>query len=213
MEPKGSSHAFPKPWFRKSRESWFVEFNGKQINLGRDKEAAFEKYRKRLAAPPETLRVVDSSLVVVLCDNFLGWVEKHRSAATCGWYLERLQEFASKYPHLTVDEQQGYIDTNPIAEMETPSAGRRENTVSKVEFDEIFGCVRNDALRDLLVVSYETGYRPQESLRVEARHLDSKNQPVLSSEQREDRALAQNDQTGLHSPGDLVVQRRCQSNN
>ena len=29
--PKGS----PAPWFRKSRNSWFVTFNGRQVNLDR----------------------------------------------------------------------------------------------------------------------------------------------------------------------------------
>lgn len=31
---------FPKPWFRPSRNTWYVTLNGSQINLGSDKDVA-----------------------------------------------------------------------------------------------------------------------------------------------------------------------------
>ena len=72
-------------------------------------------------------------------------------------------------------EQQGYIDRSPIAHMEKPAAGKRETVVSKEEFDAILGKTRDRAFRDLLIVSWESGCRPQESLIVEARHVDLPN--------------------------------------
>lgn len=71
--------------------------------------------------------------------------------------------------------QQGYIDQNPIAHLEQPKGGKRETVVSQEVFDEILGLVPDRYFRDLLVTTWETGCRPQESLRVEARHVDLPN--------------------------------------
>lgn len=70
----------------------------------------------------------------------------------------------------------GYIETNPIARMKLPMADRKEVVFSQEDFEELLTAVRNDQLRDLLIVTWETGCRPQESLRVEARHVDLVNQ-------------------------------------
>jgi len=67
---------------------------------------------------------------------------------------------------------QGYLDKNPVAQMEIPSAARREIAFSQVDFDGLMSFVRNPHLSDLIVVTWETGCRPQESLRVGARHVD-----------------------------------------
>lgn len=73
-------------------------------------------------------------------------------------------------------KMQGYIDVNPIADMEVPSAESKTVCLSQTEFDELMSYVRNPSLADLLTVTWETGCRPQESLRVEARHVDLTNQ-------------------------------------
>ena len=36
----------PKPWYRKSSKSWYVQIDQKQVRLGRDKQAAWMKYRE-----------------------------------------------------------------------------------------------------------------------------------------------------------------------
>jgi integrase len=71
-------------------------------------------------------------------------------------------------------EQQGYIDRNPIAHLEQPKGGRRETVVSPDEFQQLLALVTDAAFRDLLTTTWETGCRPQELLRVEARHVDLK---------------------------------------
>jgi integrase len=82
-------------------------------------------------------------------------------------------------------KQQGYIDRNPVADMEMPRGGKREKVVSDAEWSTLLGCVSDRAFRDLLIVTWETGCRPQESLRVEGRHVDLANQrwvfPVTES--------------------------------
>jgi integrase len=60
--------------------------------------------------------------------------------------------------------------------MEVPSAESKTVCVSQVEFDVLMSYVRNPSLADLLIVTWDTGCRPQESLRVESRHVDVANQ-------------------------------------
>jgi integrase len=48
--------------------------------------------------------------------------------------------------------------------------------VSEAEYAQILAAIRDDSFYDLIVTTWETGCRPQESLRVEARHVDLKNQ-------------------------------------
>jgi integrase len=69
--------------------------------------------------------------------------------------------------------QQGYADASPISSLEKPAAGRREQLVSGDEFSRILELANDEHFRDLLTVTWETGCRPQESLRVEARHFDA----------------------------------------
>jgi len=73
-------------------------------------------------------------------------------------------------------KKQGYVDRNPIADLEVPSAEHKEVAIRQEEFDRLVSYVCNQALADLMMVTWETGCRPQESLRVEARHVDLANQ-------------------------------------
>jgi integrase len=72
--------------------------------------------------------------------------------------------------------QQGYIDHNPVAHLEVPGAERRETIITSEEFETLLSFIPDDSLRDPVIVTWETGCRPQESLRVEARHIDLENQ-------------------------------------
>ena len=71
--------------------------------------------------------------------------------------------------------EQELIDHNPLAGMWKPKAGKRERVISDAEWRDILSLVPDEDLRDLLVVTWETGCRPQESLIVEARHVDLTN--------------------------------------
>ncbi|TWT96128.1 Tyrosine recombinase XerC [Botrimarina colliarenosi] len=72
-------------------------------------------------------------------------------------------------------ERMGYLDRSPVRQIEKPRANVRETIIRPAEYAEILQTVGDDAFRDLLVVSWETGCRPQESLRVEGRHFDRAN--------------------------------------
>ena len=71
--------------------------------------------------------------------------------------------------------KQGYLERSPIAYLEKPRAGRRERLITEAEYSAIISHVKDEAFRDLLVTSWETGCRPQESLIVEAKHVDLAN--------------------------------------
>jgi integrase len=68
--------------------------------------------------------------------------------------------------------QQGYLNTDPVQLMEVPGTDRRETVISPEAYQELLSLIRDEAFRDLVVTTWETGCRPQESLRVEARHVD-----------------------------------------
>jgi hypothetical protein len=81
---------FPKPWYRPSRGVWYVTLGGKQHNLGPDRDAAFEQYRKLLAAPP----AADSpeppkappTFVVGLIQRFMADLRANAAPQTVEWY-------------------------------------------------------------------------------------------------------------------------------
>ena len=200
---------FPKPWFRPSRNTWYVTLDGTQVNLGQDKQAAFEQY-KALLAKPRQVRVAADSLAVVI-DAFLEWTEKHRAPDTYEWYRYRLQRFIERYPDLRVDQLQplhvqqwvdgydvaqtsrrnyiravkrcvkwavvqGYLPHNPIQHLEMPANEPRDVFLTVEEYDRLLSFIPEGPFRDLVVVTWGTGCRPQESLRVEARHVDESHQ-------------------------------------
>jgi len=71
--------------------------------------------------------------------------------------------------------QQGYIEKSPVQHFQKPPAGKRDQVVSEKEFNRLLELTADNSFRDLLQVTWETGARPQETLRVEARHVDLDN--------------------------------------
>lgn len=71
---------------------------------------------------------------------------------------------------------QGYIDRNPLQFLLVPAGKPREVVVSEEEYERILKYAKPDSLRELIITTWESGCRPQESLRVEARHVDAANQ-------------------------------------
>lgn len=74
----------PKPFYRKSRDTWYVEVDGRQINLGKDRDIAYQRYHEIMATPPDDRQrrcdnVGDGMKLTELFDRFLDWVAQHRS--------------------------------------------------------------------------------------------------------------------------------------
>lgn len=94
-------------------------------------------------------------------DAHPSWSDTHRRG--CIIAVQRPLRWAVKM---------GYIDSNPLEHIEKPQAGRRDEIVTEDEFNAIMELVRDDPFRELLTTAWETGCRPQELFRVEARHVD-----------------------------------------
>ena len=86
---------FPKPWFRASRNTWYVTIDGHQHNLGSDRDRAFEFYRELFAdrgLVPEGAMTVRG-----LGDAFLAWARRELSADTAHDYQRLVTDFTSAF--------------------------------------------------------------------------------------------------------------------
>lgn len=200
---------YPKPFYRSKRGLWYVQIAGRQINLGPDRDGAFQAYHELMARPPEAAKSSPpGDSVASILDAYLDWCQKHRATRTYDWYRDYLQSFAESIPlDLTVARlkpihvqqwvdskpgwkrgkrgaitavqrafnwaaKMGLIDSSPVRHIEKPQAGRRDVVITPEEYAWILDQVKDEEFRDLLVVCWETGCRPQEIVAVEARHVD-----------------------------------------
>src|SRR4051812_25552821 len=97
---------FPKPFFRKAKQAWYLQLGGRQISLGKDRAEAFRRYqeillheRGQVAAPQTALTVAQ------VCDLFLDWSQKHNDPQTYHWYKDYLQSFCDLYGTLRAATQ------------------------------------------------------------------------------------------------------------
>ena len=98
------------------------------------------------------------------------WVDQYDIAKTT-----RRNYFRSIKRCLAWAKKQGRIDRNPLEGMDIPGAERREVYVPPEEFETLLTHAPDPRFRDLLITTYQTGCRPQESLRVIGGYVDQKN--------------------------------------
>ena len=98
------------------------------------------------------------------------WVAEYKIGQT-----SRRNYFRSIKTCLRWAVNQGYIEKNPVAQLEIPSAERRDVYLAPEEFEKVLTFVPDDAARELLRVAYLTGCRPQELLKVSAVHFERDN--------------------------------------
>jgi site-specific recombinase XerD len=76
------------------------------------------------------------------------------------------------------------LDRNPIRGMEKPEAKTRTTIITAEEFGALLSHVDDTAFRDLLIVSYDAGSRPQEAKHLESRHVQiDKQRAVIPGEE------------------------------
>ena len=98
------------------------------------------------------------------------WVDAYDIAQTT-----RRNYFRSIKRCLSWAKRQGRIDANPLEALDVPGGERRDVYFPPEEFDRLLTFVPCERFRDLLVTTYQTGCRPQESLRVVSDYVDTKN--------------------------------------
>ncbi|MEM8671732.1 MAG: tyrosine-type recombinase/integrase [Planctomycetota bacterium] len=81
----------PKPFFRKQKQSWYLNLNGRRISLGKDKSEAWKKYY-RIMAENEPIR--ESASIEMLFERYLDWVQANRKVGTYNKIRDHLSLFA-----------------------------------------------------------------------------------------------------------------------
>ena len=81
----------PKPYFRKQTKSWYCSVGGKQISLGKDREAAHQKFHELMT----NRDAISSELVTVyeLSQAYLDWCKSNRKKTTYDKHLLYLRGF------------------------------------------------------------------------------------------------------------------------
>ncbi|HEX3150236.1 MAG TPA: site-specific integrase [Gemmataceae bacterium] len=67
---------------------------------------------------------------------------------------------------------EGYLDTNPIKAVKKPEPGKRDRVLTDAERREIVAAIKDPAFKDFVVAMLETGCRPGEVARVEAKDVN-----------------------------------------
>lgn len=84
-----------KPFFKKSHQAWYVQLDGRQIRLSKDREEAFEKFeelkRQRKADAADAKRRELAGITVVeLADQFFSNAFTGKSPRTRGFHIEKI---------------------------------------------------------------------------------------------------------------------------
>jgi integrase len=99
-----------KPWYRASKNKWYVEVAGKQEPLGKHPEGApppkkgkngwnappeiMTAFHKLMASDPANLPKASEIKTCQVCDLFLDWSKVHNTEKTYQGYLAFLQDFS-----------------------------------------------------------------------------------------------------------------------
>jgi integrase len=67
--------------------------------------------------------------------------------------------------------EQGHIENSPLRSLKKPEGESRDQLISPAQFKEILKQGKDENFRDVLRTVWLTGMRPQEVVRIEARHL------------------------------------------
>lgn len=85
------------PWYRASRDAWFVQFGGRQVRLAKGKSnrsQAMAAFYKLMAMTPE-IPPPGKVLVIQVCDFFLQWSETNHVKPTFELNKHYLQAFCN----------------------------------------------------------------------------------------------------------------------
>lgn len=117
-----------------------------------------ESFCRSLANPTSlTVSELKPFHVQLWADSFPDWGDSQKRGAISA--VQRALRWAEKL---------GHIDRSPIRFIEKPEQSRREKVITTDEYRTILDRYTDEEFRDVLEFSWETGARPQETVRVEA---------------------------------------------
>src|SRR5262245_4848262 len=117
----GSQMHTPKPWFRKQKNCWYVQINGRQLSLGPDEKQAWKKFHRLVA---DGIHQPLNLTVETLCDKFLEFSEREHERETYGWYARFLQKFCDQYGAVKVSVLRPYHVNGWAAQWKNDSTRR-----------------------------------------------------------------------------------------
>ncbi len=136
-----------------------------------EKHRAADTYRWYKDRLNSFVSTIDAALTVdhLRPHHVQKWVDDYPVELSSG---SRRNLIASVKRAMKWAEEQGYIDRSPLAHMRKPGCGRKEQIVTAEQYQALLAWSRDQNFKDLVSVIWETGCRPQEALRIEARHVD-----------------------------------------
>jgi integrase len=207
---------FPKPFFKKSHDCWYVQIQGQQHRLSKDRDEAFDRYHELMsevkkAARFQTPEKPNGPLTLgQLWDRYLKVVSKELAPKTIGWYQEKVppflehlgrempveaikplhvQDWIAAHPQWNRGTARNVIQaikrvfnwaaknelipTSPLQGLKKPAATRRTRVVKEHEYEEVLEHIRSGPFKDVVMMSYLIGLRPQELKMIRAEHYDA----------------------------------------
>lgn len=136
----------PKPWFRTSKNAWYVQHHGKKVLLGEHPEDApppkkvkeawnvpqqiLDAFYKLMASDVSALPKAKQILVAQVCDLFLAHSERHNERATFLWYKHFLQSFCSLHGRVLAAELKPFHVTHWLDAHPDWDGGRRNSVTA-----------------------------------------------------------------------------------
>jgi len=106
MSKKNSKPKQREPFYRKDRKLWYVQLDGRQINLGPDRVVAWQRYHELMAVRAKATSVISPTQpVLAVLEAFMEYLFRERSARTYEFYQRFLKSFRYSIPAgLTVEQ-------------------------------------------------------------------------------------------------------------
>src|SRR5437762_2199657 len=121
-----------KPWFRASKNAWYVEVNGKQIRLAageENRQPALKAFYKLMAGEPGSAPS-DGLIVVTLCDLFLDFSLKTHTHESYQHYRHFLQDFCHAVGKLPASDVKPFHVTRWLDSHRNWKGARRSAVIS-----------------------------------------------------------------------------------
>jgi integrase len=136
----------PKPWFRASKQAWYVEHRFKKVRLGSHPEGApppkkstsgwnappeiMDAFYKLMATDPANLPKPEKIAVALICDLFLDHSQKHHNPETYANYKHFLQSFSEAYGRDLAAELKPFHVTRWLDAHPSWKGGRRHAVIA-----------------------------------------------------------------------------------
>ena len=100
-------HEISQPFFRSSKQAWYLQIGKRQLSLGRDRKEALRRYEEIKLHDLHTVPAFPSRLKVAqVCDLFLEWSLEHHEPPTYDFYRWFRQGFCRLTGSLPVTQLQ-----------------------------------------------------------------------------------------------------------